>query len=950
MPASLVLLYEAVVEYYATSAVFAFAVNLVASAIITKAILNAQQPDSATSNSPDPGNRAQVPPAGSNKLPIVYGSAYVGGIITDVSITSDNQQLYYVLAISEVTNTETGGTPDTLTFGNVYYSGKKCLFDATDKTMVVGLYDESTGLTDASVSGKIYIYFYGNGSSSGQNTSQTAIQVMQSTGLSYMWDSTKLMSNCAFAIVKLVYSQNAGITGLQQTRFQITNSRYKPGDCLSDYLTSERYGAALTTSQIDTASLTELNNYCNESFTYTTFASTTATQTRFRYDGSIETSLNVMNNLQLMAACCDCLIRFNEITSKWGVVIQSPNYSVAMALTDSNLIGGVTISPLDIASSYNIAEVKYPDGANKDSFSTATFDLAVVDPALLYPNEPINKQTISLPLVNNDVRAQYLANRFLESAREDLQIKVTINFSGLQLEAGDIVSLTNANYGWVAKLFRINQVVQTFEDDGSVLATLAMSEFNATVYDDKNITQFTPAPNSGISNPAFFGTLPAPVISNIATSGYKPGFDVTITTSTNGVTQYAELWYASVANPTSSQLTLAGTTAIAPNGNPYATSFALPAITLSSYPVGTYYFFSRMRNSLRASIFSPASTVLLWSPVYIGSVTTFINSGTILTWSPVANYRLAGYKLRFQYGTNYDWNSANPLFSGVITTTTYNVSGLPSTRITLMIKAADTDGNESLTANSLTITPGSVLSQYIVYTYDFRAAGWPGTITGGSISGGNIVATTTDSFYGEDDQSFYGLDSVSFYDLTSVASVQYTSNELLISGALVGSLGALSTTTLGKDITVEYRRVGGESFYGADADSKYGPDADWFYGSAPPPYALMPGNLAMANDYYQFRVTIGAGTIGEIDAMTLSVDAPVITESLNNVTVTGGVIAYTKSFTSIQAVLATLQANGLGVVTLETNKTNPLAPTITGYNSAHTAVSGAKADITLQGY
>jgi len=167
---------------------------------------------------------------------------------------------------------------------------------------------------------------------------------------------------------------------------------------------------------------------------------------------------------------------------------------------------------------------------------------------------------------------------------------------------------------------------------------------------------------------------------------------------------------------------------------------------------------------------------------------------------------------------------------------------------------------------------------------------------------------------------------------------------------LVGSLGALSTTTLGKDITVEYRRVGGESFYGADADSKYGPDADWFYGSAPPPYALMPGNLAMANDYYQFRITIGAGTIGEIDAMTLSVDAPVITESLNNVTVTGGVITYTKSFTSIQAVLATLQANGLGVVTLETNKTNPLAPTITGYNSAHTAVSGAKADITLQGY
>lgn len=949
MPSSVIAAWTYVSSLYVNSAVFAFAVNMVASTVVSKAFANDASVKSATSSTPDPGSRAQVAPAGNNKLPVVYGSAYVGGIIVDMSLSNDNQQLYYVLALSEVTNTETGGTPDTMTFGNVYYSGKKCLFDSTDKTKVVGLYDESTGLTDSTVSGKIYIYQYSNGSSSGQNTSLTAIQVMQSAGLSYTWDSTKLMSNCAFAIIKLVYSQTAGVTGLQQTRFQITNSRYKPGDCLSDYLTSERYGAALTTSQIDSASLTELNNYCNESFTYTTYASTTARQTRFRYDGALETDVTVMNNLQLMAACCDCLLRYNELTGQWGVIVQSPNYSVAMDLTDSNLIGGITVSPLDIASSYNIAEVKYPDGSSKDSFSTAVFDLAVLYPALLYPNEPVNKQTISLPLVNNDVRAQYLANRFLEGAREDLQIKATINFTGLQLEAGDIVTLTNTNYGWTAKLFRINQVIQNFGDDGSVTATLSLAEFNAAVYDDVNITQFTPAPNTGIPDPSFFGTLPAPVISNIATSGYKPSFDVTITTSTNGVTQYAELWYSSVASPTSAQLTLAGTTAIAPDGNPYATNTALPAINLASYPVGTYYFFSRMRNSLRASVFSPPSNVLLWSPTYIDSVSAFINSGTILTWAAVVNYRLAGYKLRFQYGTNYDWNSANPLFSGVITTTTYDIAGLPSTRITLMIKAADTAGNESLTANSLVLTPGSALSQYIVYTYDFRATGWLGTITGGTISGGNIVANTTDSFYGEDDQSFYGLDSVSFYDLTSVASIVYTTAETLVSNVLVGSLGSLATTTLGKDVTIEYRRVNGTSFYGPDADSKYGPDADCFYGK-PSDYALMPGNLAMANDYYQFRVTIGAGTIGEIDAMTLSVDAPVITETINNVTVTGGAISYTKTFTSIQAVLATLQTNALGVVTLETNKTNPLAPTITGYNSAHTAVSGAKADITLQGY
>jgi hypothetical protein len=44
---------------------------------------------------------------------------------------------------------------------------------------------------------------------------------MQSTGLTFTWDSTKLMSNSAFAIVHLNYNQNAGITNIQQTQFEI---------------------------------------------------------------------------------------------------------------------------------------------------------------------------------------------------------------------------------------------------------------------------------------------------------------------------------------------------------------------------------------------------------------------------------------------------------------------------------------------------------------------------------------------------------------------------------------------------------------------------------------------------------------------------------------------------------------------------------------------------------
>ena len=55
-----------------------FAINMIVSVVLTKAFANNPSFDNGISGgSPDPGNRQQVPPATDNKLPVVYGSAYV---------------------------------------------------------------------------------------------------------------------------------------------------------------------------------------------------------------------------------------------------------------------------------------------------------------------------------------------------------------------------------------------------------------------------------------------------------------------------------------------------------------------------------------------------------------------------------------------------------------------------------------------------------------------------------------------------------------------------------------------------------------------------------------------------------------------------------------------------------------------------------------------------------
>lgn len=659
-----------VVGWYAVAA---FAVNMVASAIISKAFFSPPSYD-LSGQSPNPGNRQQVPPATDNKLPIVYGSAWLGGTITDLSITSDNQNMYFVLSLCEVTNTPSSA-PDTITFGNIYYGGKKVIFDSTYQYKVTGLLDESTGLTDTSVDGKIEIYLYSNGSNSPYNSSSSAISVMQASGLEYQWDSTKLMSNCAFAIVHLTYNAEANVTGLAQTKFNVINSRYQVGDCIYDYLTNTRYGCSIPNSQVDTTSLSVLNTYCNESFTYTTYAGTTSTQTRFRFDGAIDTTRTCMANLQDMVSCCDALLTYNEITAQWGVITQKPAYSIAMDLNDSNIISSLQVTPIDLAGSYNIIECKFPDKSNQDAFNSVTFDLATIAPSLLYANEPVNKMSVALPLVNDNVRAQYIANRLLKSAREDLQLQAEINYVGIQLQAGDVVTVTNANYGWVAKLFRINKVVETYTDDGSITAKLTLSEFNPSVYDDVAITQFTPAPNTGIPSPTTFGTIPAPVISSQQPNSANPSFNVSVTTSSAGITQYAEIWYSAFANPTESQRIFAGTTAIQSNGNPYDPSTVIPDVTLSNIPSGNWYFFSRMVNSIATSPYSPASSLFVWKPTTVQYsqrwlVVAYADNSTGTSGFTTNPRNKAYYGLANASSSSpitdpnqYTWYQANPSFS-----------------------------------------------------------------------------------------------------------------------------------------------------------------------------------------------------------------------------------------------------------------------------------------------
>ena len=86
------------IGYYALG----FALNMIIASVISKALFSPSQPsfDSTAGSSPNLGNRQQIAPATDNKLAVVYGTAFVGGTIIDLSISNDNQDLYFVCPAS----------------------------------------------------------------------------------------------------------------------------------------------------------------------------------------------------------------------------------------------------------------------------------------------------------------------------------------------------------------------------------------------------------------------------------------------------------------------------------------------------------------------------------------------------------------------------------------------------------------------------------------------------------------------------------------------------------------------------------------------------------------------------------------------------------------------------------------------------------------------------------
>jgi len=557
-------------------------------------------------------------------------------------------------------------------------------------------------------------------------------------------------------------------------------------------------------------------------------------------------------------------------------------------------------------------------------------------------------QEVTMPAVFYSWQAFHIAGIMLRDSRDPLTVTLPFKLSAYPIELFDTVNLTLARYGWSAKQFRV--LGRTFMPGGYVVLTL--KETAAAIYQwGAGYVPNGYASNSNLPRP---WDIQPPTILSVS-SGESELIVQTDGTVVNGVrVTWAPIQDQSILN--------GGFVEVAYLLWPYDAwrTIQVPGSDTSAVITGIQDLAviginARTRNSVAISNYGTQ----VWHTV-IGktepppNIETLSIAGSVLSWTmPRRVPDLAGFVFRFHYGTNLDWNTAAALHTGVLTSSPYDLITRPGGVVTIMGKAIDTSGNLSLASVNIVMNLGDAPIANVVEQWDFEALGWPfSEQTGWTIVGSDPTANAVDSFYGTDDQSVYGADNDSFYDAGAYSEMVYVTPEISVSSVLAGSVMTLEAVTQGTDVKIDYRLAGPGSMYEEDGASMYGADADPFYG-APGGWTPWPGQIVAANDVYQFRVTIGAGVEqGVIESLILTIDAPDIEESLADVAISslGTAIPFSKPFSVIKVINATLQTNGSGAITVETDKTVPLVPVIRAFNAAHTAVSGATADIVIRGY
>ena len=483
----------------------------------------------------DAGVRLQIDSGANKKVAVLYGSAHMGGIITEAKMTNNNQKMTFVVTLSEQTgNLFSNSAATSYTFNSVQYDDETITFKADGIT--VDYTTDRSGNVNSSFEDLITIRFYAGSSSSSDQVFPTGYSGTAENAYDIVpdWNSGFAMNNLVFAVIELNYSGERNIKGLGDFKFHITSSMNNPGDVIYDYLSNNIYGANVAVTDIDSNSITALNTYSITSVDYVEDSVTETLPNRYQINGVLNTEKNVLKNVEELTNSAGSWLSYNIGTGKWGVIINKEGNSVA-SFGDNNILSSISISGTGLTDFYNSVKAEFPNRDINDNVDMVTISIPAGD---RNANEQDNALNLSYNFLNEPVQASLLSFIELKQSRVDLIIAFETDYSYVNLNAGDIIDVTNSKLGFSGKLFRIITVAEKQGEDALTTEITAL-EYDATVYEE-DFTRFTRTYNNQLTTIGNIGIPGTPTI-NVEDNVARPRLEISSTAPT-GTVEGMEFW------------------------------------------------------------------------------------------------------------------------------------------------------------------------------------------------------------------------------------------------------------------------------------------------------------------------------------------------------------------------------------------------------------------------
>ncbi len=608
---------------------------------------------------------------------IIYGQDRVGGVVFYRSITDDQKYLHTLIALAGHECEEIG----TVYADNIALTLDGSGFVTND---VFQIKDADGAVVNSAIRIKKHL-------GDGNQAADTDLVAEDSA-----WTTSHQAKGVAYIYIRAEFDTTIFPQGLPtfsaiikgkkvfDPRTSSTAWSANAALCLRDYLLSD-YGLGVAGTEINNTIFSAAANVCDENITL----SAGGTEKRYTVNGSFVTALPPDDVITDLVASMAGTIFYSQ--GEWGVKAGEFTSSV-LTLTEDDLRSSLQVNTRHSRrDNFNTVSGMF-SGPETDHQPT---DFPQITSSFFETVDGGEKvvQDIPFPFTNTSSMAQRIAKIALFKQREQLTLSGTFGLRALQLQIGDIISLTNTRLGFSSKTFEVADWRFGISQDKALEVTMTLREISSAVY-DWNAEETAFELNST--------TLPS--ATEVPTVGLGVDFDLReVNQAAIGVLVIEVTANEPFAVEFEAQYKRTSDTNFVSVGKQRNGLFEVTGLSDDTYDVRARDFNAFGAAGPFTAIAGRQLTAFASPPDDVQNFTGNVTGNALnLSWTPVANLDLSHYKIRYaSETTGASYQNAVDIVDKLARPA--NVAVVPAKTGTYFIKAIDKIGGSSANPSSFVV-------------------------------------------------------------------------------------------------------------------------------------------------------------------------------------------------------------------------------------------------------